>query len=467
MYLSPSLSGGSPYCLDPESDALRASLENLRVTDRSELSRAALADDLDFFAGLLAKVYSGHPELSQRYDLQLDAFFAEWARPLREAPGAVSFAEGVVAGFIRLARYHRDRHLAPIGGDMQLHERPALRVSEFLGPAPAGDVDLAQCDIIGELEGELAENYQVLSWTLRRTQRVGAAGGIEPAVAVSLMGVPPARLRMKCPSSEVPLAQRPEADYEDSSGPAYETSTVGDTTIIRIRRFSGDATDLAQLERLPAEYEKHRYARRIVFDVRGNGGGDDATLFKWIFQAAAEPWAQGVSADFRAGIGPCGTWNALVVGQLLSGEVDSPASRAERSAALKTLPTIAASGDVIEVDSGLRKSDATHPYEGSIFVLVDRHTASSGESVPQYLRPALGAHILGERTAGFLDFGNIVPFVLPRTGLWVQVPTTRFFNEGSAEMVGLEVDTYLDAELMRRPAEALLPVIDAIEAGKP
>ncbi|MEZ4381323.1 MAG: S41 family peptidase [Nannocystaceae bacterium] len=283
-------------------------------------------------------------------------------------------------------------------------------------------------------------------------------------IAASTLGPSPAAIRLRCPSSELALARRSRAVPSDLGGPAYTSAIVGDTAILRVRRFAGDDADLAKLEELPADYAKHRRARRIVFDVRSNGGGDDSTLFKWIFQAAAGPWNQGVTVDFSAGVGPCRDWNALVVGQLVSGEIDGVDAIAERDAALATL-TATASDEVLEVDAGLREGRAERPFAGPIFVLVDRGTASSGESVPQYLRLALGARVIGERSAGFVDFGNVVPFVLPRTGLWVQVPTTRFFSGRSAEMVGLEVDTYLDAELMGQPAEALLPVIDAIEAA--
>ncbi len=491
MYLSPPLTGGSPYCLDPESEALRGSLKNLRIEDGGGLSREALAADLSFFAELLAKVYSGHAELTQRYDLAVDAFFAEWAENVRAGAGTIGFEEGFVAGFIRLARFHRDRHLAPIGGDAALHERPELRVSEFLGPAPPSDVDLGNCRVSESPTSESPLAYQVLPWTLRRAQRAVARGGrdtcpsgsakegggrttgcgsaLEPVVAVSTVGVAPESLRLECASSEHALLRRsdPVSRDADGDGPAYSAKVVGDTTIIRVRRFWGDEADLERLEQLPAEYGLHRGSRRIVFDVRGNGGGDDSTLFKWILQATADPWSQGVSVDFRAGLGACGEWNALVVEHLLSGEVDSAERVSQRKVAREAMQGAVGQGEVLEVDSGLHQSEAEHPFDGPVFVLVDRSTASSGESVPQYLSLALGAHIIGERSAGFVDFGNVVPFVLPRTGLWVQVPTTRFFNESPQEMVGVEVDTYLDGELIGEPAEALLPVIDRIEARLP
>ncbi|GEM_PF-7117750 len=82
---------------------------------------------------------------------------------------------------------------------------------------------------------------------------------------------------------------------------------------------------------------------------------------------------------------------------------------------------------MLGIDDGLIQSEAEQPFAGRVSVLIDRSTASSGESVPQCLAPALHAHVIGERSAGFIDFGNIVPVVLSHTGLWVQVPAPHFF----------------------------------------
>jgi hypothetical protein len=55
--------------------------------------------------------------------------------------------------------------------------------------------------------------------------------------------------------------------------------------------------------------------------------------------------------------------------------------------------------------------------------------------------------LIGERTAGTLQYGEARRFVLPRTGLVCQLPTKRFFFGGPAgevESVGWPVDVYLD-----------------------
>ena len=95
--------------------------------------------------------------------------------------------------------------------------------------------------------------------------------------------------------------------------------------------------------------------------------------------------------------------------------------------------------------------------------LVDRFSGSSGELAALELRCALGAILVGERTAGTMQYGQLQRFVLPRTGLVWQVPTRRFFFEEAVEAVGLAVDAYL--EQIDADAADLVPLLERVSAG--
>jgi C-terminal processing protease CtpA/Prc len=79
-----------------------------------------------------------------------------------------------------------------------------------------------------------------------------------------------------------------------------------------------------------------------------------------------------------------------------------------------------------------------------MLVLVNRGTRSSGESSAWMLRAGLGARLLGGPTAGMIEYGNIVPYVLPESGLVIQLPTKRNNYGFAVESVGFPVDVPLD-----------------------
>ncbi|MBK8256000.1 MAG: hypothetical protein IPK82_25450 [Polyangiaceae bacterium] len=62
-------------------------------------------------------------------------------------------------------------------------------------------------------------------------------------------------------------------------------------------------------------------------------------------------------------------------------------------------------------------------FKGPIAVLVDADCASSCESTLEVLRLHPNARVFGERTAGFIHFGNIGKLVLPESQIEVNIPT--------------------------------------------
>jgi C-terminal processing protease CtpA/Prc len=79
-----------------------------------------------------------------------------------------------------------------------------------------------------------------------------------------------------------------------------------------------------------------------------------------------------------------------------------------------------------------------------MLVLVDRNTFSSGESSAWMLQHALGGRLVGGRTGGMIEYGNVVPYLLPASGLHVMLPTKHNDFGQPVEVVGLPVHAELD-----------------------
>ena len=75
------------------------------------------------------------------------------------------------------------------------------------------------------------------------------------------------------------------------------------------------------------------------------------------------------------------------------------------------------------------------------------------------LHAALGATIRGERTAGYAEFANVRPYVMPRTRIIWTLATKRNYYPSPRDGVGHPVDVYLAPELMAAPVEDLLPLL--------
>lgn len=83
------------------------------------------------------------------------------------------------------------------------------------------------------------------------------------------------------------------------------------------------------------------------------------------------------------------------------------------------------------------------PWQGRMIVLTDRGSASSAESAAWLLREGFDALVVGRNTAGCMAFGNLAPYLLPRSGLKIGLPAAASGRE-AYEMSGLPVDVEHD-----------------------
>jgi hypothetical protein len=450
MYLPPSETGGTEFQFNPASPDLRQAAKRPEPRLDDLLDARALAEDLVFLRRALRKQYVGYPELLQLPDFDVEALFDQHIARLRAGPAKVKFGESVVALFGELKKHIDDSHFYLEGaGD------PRGKYTEYqtsiAGPPPP----LSACTAA-----------QASPTTLRIAPVLGADGRLGQLLTVSARPQGES-LVLTCGQQRFQLKARPATTREDDifKKPVYEWWRVGEATIIRIRNLQGPPTALALLEKLVADYPQHRRSALIVFDLRGNGGGDDIYASRWIKQAKRGVWDSGGWSLHPTGSSmPWLFWNQEVWASIQQDRVDDPASVAKRDSFRRQWPRSSAELS-IEFKSARTESDAKAPYKGRVFVLMDRQCGSSGESTAGMLHDGLGATRVGERTAGLQEYGNVRTLVLPRTQLTFHFATKRNYFLTPMEGVGMPSDVYLPPALMQKPAEDLVPLLKKLPAN--
>ncbi|MGH3171517.1 MAG: S41 family peptidase [Trebonia sp.] len=227
----------------------------------------------------------------------------------------------------------------------------------------------------------------------------------------------------------------------DQNAPAVEVEDQHGVLSVTLRRFAGGAEDDRRLWEWARGGLGDFGYERIVVDLRGNSGGNDALMLEWILPAAdAGARIPGTSAGWFVGEAPLGLWNPAAVIEARDGLDAVPGwHRAHRH--------VPAPGDVLQVreepDIGPLQAGVS-PWNGKMLVLVDGQTKSSGESAAWMLQHALGGLLIGGRTAGMIEYGNITPYLLPASGLHIGLTTKHNDFGMPVELIGLPVHAKLD-----------------------
>jgi hypothetical protein len=401
--------------------------------------------------------YSGYAELVQRTDFDLPRFFDDWQRELASAGPVISFDRGVVARLRTLRAVLPDNHHY-VGGPGQwgprLREEPQAIVREY-------QATVASADAVGPLDSCRIEGAGTpFPYTVRVAQSLRTTGA-NRVLTVSVRGGAD-RAWLHCAGGTFELPVRPLVPKHEAPTPnddLYTWRAIGDTAVITVRSLLGTGAQMKQLGQLVKDYDEHRRFARIVFDFRGNGGGNDSPVFGWIAKAKKGTWASGAERELMGALTPCQIWNPLLERQIRDGSVDTPQARAEREQVRSRWPRGPHRAAWV-FRSGLDEDESEHPYTGRVYALVDRYAASSGEGGPMLLKSALGATLIGERTSGTYEFGDVRAYILPHSGVRWNLATKVMLVAQPLETVGLGVDAYLaDA---RAPVEQILPMLDQL-----
>lgn len=235
-----------------------------------------------------------------------------------------------------------------------------------------------------------------------------------------------------------PRAGEPRWADEPDGGPVVSQRTVAGVCCVRVRSFSDDADGERALNAWVADRERHFDHDRIILDLRGNRGGNDMFTYRWAIDYLNTSGRLPVRWSWEIEGRPLILWNA-VVNQEAIGGTDSVAEwiRAAR-------PTPGPSTTLRLVEKIYPYDRGSQPWAGRMLVLVDPGTKSSGEGSALLLRDALGARVAGGRSGGCIQFGNVVPYLLPRSGLVIQVGSQYAPDHAQYEMDGISPDVPLD-----------------------
>jgi hypothetical protein len=452
MYLPPAETGGSDYQFNPASPELRKAFKT-EVRSKDDLFDVRdMAEDLVFLRRALRKQYPGYAELLQRPDFDVEALFDEHIARLRAGPPKVKYADSALALFLELKKQIEDRHLSLLGPGWE--RAPTDDYSEYQAAIDAPVASLEKCT-----------TSRAAPTTLRVAPLLASNGKGGQVVTVSARAQGET-IDLTCDDRRITLTRRPPVAREDgfSKKPAYEWKRVGGAAIIRIRRFDGRPADLERLEQMVKDYPEHRRSPLVVIDMRGNGGGNDSYAYRWVEQAARGQWEIDAWSVYPVGsFLPWVLWNHEVWIAIRQDRVDDPTAVAKRNAHRDKWPRSAAELS-IQFKPERQRGVAKTPYKGRVFVLVDRQCGSSGESAAQAFQGGVRATLLGERTAGVAEYGNVRTLALPRTHLIFAFATKRNYFLTPIEGLGIPVDVYLSPELYGEACRGVAPAAEEAAA---
>jgi hypothetical protein len=284
----------------------------------------------------------------------------------------------------------------------------------------------------------------VRQWRQRLTSEVPSAWGEALGVDMhrlrwllrdrhlSAPGEDPAVVRQVNPRAGEPV-------HEDSAGPSVEWFDVAGVLCVRLRTLDDSGGNEALLARWRDAHAEHFAHDRIIVDVRGNGGGNDMYVYRWLADHVPAPTTVVSSRTWKFGGEPLLLWNAVAAWEAAQGADAVPEWIRE------TLPTPGPDTTLTEEDDAVTLSAGDSPWHGRMLVLTDPGTGSSGESSAWALRQALGARLAGGRSVGCVRFGNITPYLLPRSGMLVRLGS-KWNDHDDVELVGLPVDVLLPVD---------------------
>lgn len=450
-YLDPAV-GGSRWLWDPRQTP--QGIFHGYKPGNTPVDPKAAAADLRLFDDLLADTYGRY---RQYRGLGVDvAAIAEQHAKRVESSSSITLDEAITPFVRDLRRALPDHHLFPVtNGGAALAKDPDLVSREFRG-------DVALLEKARSVPGAVRATAEAVR-LLRADGSIGSIGSISVKGregAAELAGLGYRAVAELVPEDKLLPVEKP----------VYDFRVDGDVGVVRLTSFMTDDPDVnAAHQRFLADLPKHRGLSKLVLDLRGADGGNMAYLDTWARQMRAtsttlpSPYGADSGANsWRQALAT--TWNAGVDAAI--NQPESPWSKeqieAGRQVQREEFPLKPASAypPLSEAPQPEEHGSAPTDWTGKMLVLVDRRNGSSSEIGPLVLRDWLGATIIGERTAGFVEGLNVAPHQLPNTGYSLLVPTIRatFKDPRISEGSGIPVDVALEDPAMpvARIAAAML-----------
>jgi len=176
------------------------------------------------------------------------------------------------------------------------------------------------------------------------------------------------------------------------------------------------ATELKQLG------EKLRSKKTVIFDITSNHGGEIR-----------------YTQQFVAGL------NGYATLEMHSAHLVSPAAgylSEEQEKELKGIRKWI-------IHKGQKTDSRNGKFEGKLILLTDSGVASSGEGTVGYCRSFKDKLVIGENTAGIVNFGNVQPYLLENSGIKLSLSNGIFLGL-CREGEGFQPNYWVDAPNVRK-----------------
>jgi hypothetical protein len=245
------------------------------------------------------------------------------------------------------------------------------------------------------------------------------------------------RKRFALPLQSVPAAVSQERldavrrRYIAQAKPVGVTKLAGDKYWVGMPNFNGSRSGAAY-EALYKQLETLPKSGWLVFDLRGNGGGDSSWGNRALAALFGAPYAEHLA---EAG----GLEEYLIASEatvaLLKHYISDPvfsASKADMESNLAKVEAAIRAGDKVAKVAGnantdlLAASSSARPHGPRIAAVIDRGCFSSCMNFLQQLKAIDDTVVLGEPTLGYSPFGEIARFDLPSGRGSVRLPSALF-----------------------------------------
>jgi hypothetical protein len=377
------------------------------------VTRQGALADIDVVEHVVANGYAG-------YDATVDwkAVFANMRAAVGEDPGPRPVFE-LQDAWIAALRPARDNHLALYA--------PKPNGNRWRG---AGDKLVAY---VADVELDRADAADCQGLGLQRVLRDPARGvRWSPVVMAS---APPEGVRCGA-NGEVLHSVRPLRQGKVDAGVPFER----DGPVLRLRTLANGqrAKLLPFTQATPAPDAPY-----VVLDVRGNRGGSDWFLSAWFKPLFAGSFRYGRVERLDTPVTRQGEGNALQC-QLGFESVGDRLAHIKRQLELLRESLRKSSARVWHARTAVYDGTAEDTFAGRVVVLTDAGCASACETAVNFARQLPNHLIVGTNTAGVGKFGEGMPFRLPNTGLWINVPRKRFVDnppEGRGRLPDIWLDT--------------------------
>lgn len=226
--------------------------------------------------------------------------------------------------------------------------------------------------------------------------------------------------------------------YKDSNN-IYKYEEIYNIPVIHLKSFIPSN----ELEEFAEEGKKTSKKDMVIIDLRGNSGGSELYAFDWIKNFTNQEYK---SPGFSSQLLTKNSKNAFLYTAKRMVDAESfPKVEQQINDMYKNVQ-----GELEYIGwSEVALDGAIHiNNEKPIFVLMDKHTASAGESFVKALRNCSNTFFIGTNTSGMSNIGNVAYYVLPNSKIGIYFGNTLFVDNDLEWRDGLGVlpDFWVDSK---------------------